>query len=71
MPSRGQVKIYKPRKAEALALCDALYDGRCTCRKLSQGPCSSWLQTFRWCYAKGIFDVLTYERNRIARGERI
>ena len=57
---------YKPKKSEGYALCDALFDGHCTCRIQGRTPCDAWLFTLHWCHACGIRDPVEYERRRIS-----
>lgn len=66
MPSRGQVKVWKPKRSDAWALCDEMHYGRCTCRLNGIGPCSSWLGPLRHCYAHRL-NPTEYERARISR----
>ena len=67
MPTRGEVKVWKPRRADAWQLCDEVNDGHCTCRKNGKGPCSAWLYPLRHCYAHWIEDATEYERDRMRR----
>jgi hypothetical protein len=65
MPSRGEVKRWKPKRADGWALCDAITEGHCTCRQNQRGPCTAWAETLQECYAFGIADPVAAERLRI------
>lgn len=54
MPTRGQVKVWKPRRSDAWRLCDDVTDGHCSCRLNGTGPCRAWLMPLRHCYAFGL-----------------
>ena len=70
MPTRGQVKVWKPRRSDAWRLCDDVTDGHCTCRRNGTGPCVAWLMPFRHCYAHGL-EPTEYERDRMKRDARV
>lgn len=70
MPSRAQVKVYRPKRSEAYHLCKQINDGQCSCIRDGKNPCAAWLMPLRHCYAHGL-DPVAYERDRLRRQERI
>ena len=70
MPTRGEVRKYKPTRSEGWALCRGVYAGRCTCEANRRGPCSAWLMTLRHCFAHRL-DPVTYELDRVKRQQRV
>ena len=68
-PKPAQTR-YRPRRAEAFDLCDAVNGGHCSCRKNFTGPCQALWMTLMHCHSTGQNPV-AYEKARIMDGRRI
>lgn len=63
MPTRGQVKAYKPRRTDGWAMCESV-TGACSCLANGSGPCDAWLMPLKVCHAFGL-DPRTAELDRV------
>lgn len=70
MPTRGEMKVWKPKRSDAFALCEELTFENCTCRATGKNPCNSWVDPLRGCHVLGYADHAKAERERMESNRR-
>jgi hypothetical protein len=70
MVTRGEAKVFKPKRQDAFDLCAAFFGTQCGCRSAGANPCWSWRAVLLDCFIHGWKDPVSAERHRIRYNRR-
>lgn len=66
MPTRGEMKVWRPRMSDAFRVCETMTAENCTCRATGKRPCQMWRDLLRDCHIHGWQNHAEAERHRVA-----